>query len=151
VAIVTPGCLGIIARRSERTQPFIAREIERLRSLYKLYYPQAPADDIERLLQDGLNQDADLVGFSVAMKSSDLEDRIADLEEEGCVHGEDFVATSSVCGVIDPMPSWLSIEFGPPGWVPEPTTKVDPEVLAMREETRPRLYSLAPSPRPRCH
>jgi hypothetical protein len=33
MAIVTPGFLGIIARKSERTQAFIAREIERLRSL----------------------------------------------------------------------------------------------------------------------
>ena len=47
----------------------------------------APADDIERLLQDGLNQDADLIGFSVAMKGSDLDLRIAELKAEGCVHG----------------------------------------------------------------
>ena len=91
MAIVTPGFLGIIARKSERTQPFIERS-----------------------------------------------------------HGEDFVATSSVDGVIDPMPEWLSMELGPPGWVPEPTTKVAPEVLAMWEKTRPQLYSLAPSPRLRC-
>jgi hypothetical protein len=150
MAIVTPGVLGIIARKSERTQPFIERSIEQLRRLYRTHYSQAPADDIERLVQDGLNQDADLIGFSVAMNGNDLEAAIAQLEAEGCVHGEDFVATSSVDGVIDPMPEWLSVELGPPGWVPEPTTKVAPEVLAMWEKTRPQLYSLAPSPRLRC-
>ena len=59
------------------------------------------------------------------------------------MRGKDFVVTSSVGGVIDPMPAWLSMELGSPDWVPEPTTEVDDEVLAMWEHTRPRLYSLA--------
>ena len=40
------------------------------------------------------------------MNANDLEDRIAELEAEGCVPGEYFVATSSVDGVIDPMPEF---------------------------------------------
>ena len=75
MGIRTSSYSGIIARKSERTQAFIAREFRAPEVALQAPLPQASADDIERLVRDDLNHEADLVGFSVAMNELDLKRR----------------------------------------------------------------------------
>jgi hypothetical protein len=67
------------------------------------------------MIAGGFNEDEHLIGFSVAMSGPDLDEQIDRAETMGAVLGRDFVATSSVDGVITDMPPWLLARSGSDG------------------------------------
>ncbi len=97
MSVVVPRMLGIVFKKNERAKPLISKEVELLKKFSR-------GRDVI------LNEDQYLVGFSVAMNGSDLVQTIANLNSSGVVEGEDFVATSSIDGVIGQIPEWLRLE-----------------------------------------
>ena len=95
MTVATPAFLGVILRKNARTERFIARETERLLK----YFP--------RMSRGDLNEDSQIIGFSVAMNGADLKDTVNDLEKDGAVLGKDFVPTSSPAGALGALPNWL--------------------------------------------
>lgn len=93
-------------------------------------------------LADWLIQDEDLFGISVAMGYEDLIQVSGEICEQGLVQGQDFVLTASGQGVIGSQPDWLEMYLGPSGNPPELEAKMEPEVRAMWERTRPRMLAL---------
>lgn len=94
MSIFVPAYLGVVLRKNEKTQPFVTREIEFLKKYSEGKDPK-------------LNEDEFLVGFSVAMNGRDLQMTIENLKLDGAIEGVDFVATSSLDGVIGTTPKWL--------------------------------------------
>jgi len=86
-------------------------------------------------------EDDHLIGFSIASSGQDLEAANKTLREEGCTHGVDYVLTASDDGVLDPLPSWLEVSLAPTGNPPELEATMEPEVRAMWERTRQKVYS----------
>jgi hypothetical protein len=127
MSIICPGKYGVVLRKNERTAASIERLSKWVRSANRF-----------------INEDEHLAGFSVAMSYPDLMHEVRDLIAEGCERGVDFVCTVSTEGVLDkPAPSWLAMERGPTGNPPELEAKMEPDVRAMWEAQRPRLYSFA--------
>src|SRR5262245_48251860 len=96
MTIATPAFLGVILRKNARTERFIARETERMLK----YFP--------RMSRSDLNEDSQIIGFSVAMNGADLHATVNELEKDGAVLGQDFVPTSSQAGVFGALPNWLT-------------------------------------------
>ena len=90
-SVFTPPFFGIIFIKSEHTEEAINQETK----LFLKHFPEAK-----------LNENADLIAFSVAMNSWDLEKIIEDLEERGLTKGKDFVVTNSHHGALN-KPEWL--------------------------------------------
>lgn len=97
MTIYTPGSYGLILRKNERTRAFISK------------YVQAFLIGRRGATLHDLNQDEHLLGISVAESMPELASVVAELERDGAIRGEDFVATAANEGVIDPMPSWLTL------------------------------------------
>ena len=97
VSVIIPGFLGLVLKKNESTKAFIERELE-------FFTKFAKSKAVE------LNEDEFLIGFSVAMNGADLERTIEMLSRDGAILGVDFVATSSVEGVVGEVPDWLRIE-----------------------------------------
>ena len=116
VTIDTPGMLGIIARKNERTRALIDRERSRILSFRQRREPDVSIADVDA----SLNQDDQLIGLSLAMNGADLSLAIDELQHDGCQRGRDFVVTSSAEGVLDiPLPAWLSMEERSMGPLPD--------------------------------
>lgn len=101
MSIYTPGFLGVIIRKNERTKKIIGRETD----FFLKHWPGAK--------REYLNEDPELIGFSVAMNGRDLGATIDEYLKEGAIYGVDFVATESYLGVKGEFPKWL-VEVPPP-------------------------------------
>jgi len=99
MAIELPAFFGVILLKSKITKPFIEREIAFLSRL---------ARDKEVLL----NEDSNLIAFSVAMNEADLDATIMNLKEMGAEEGVNFVTTSHPKGLLAKRPKWLRVESG---------------------------------------
>jgi len=124
VSVIVPGFFGLVMKKNESTKAFIEREIEFLNKFAK-------GKDVE------LNEDEYLIGFSVAMNGADLEQAIDTLSSNGAIQGVDFVATSSVEGILGNMPDWLQIEDDQSS--SESTSNHAVKLLAFVEGSAPKL------------
>jgi len=97
MAIELPAFFGVILLKSEITSPFIERETALLLRLARG----------QELL---LNEDSNLIAFSVAMNGADLEATVINLKEMGAKEGTNFVTTSHPQGLLAERPKWLKVE-----------------------------------------
>ena len=100
---------GLLVRRNERTQEFLAEHREHLARWAVRFIALNNDTRDTRTVEDWLAyaDDGQLMAVAAAMSPQDLEQLLDELESRGIVRHEDFVVTRSSTGSVDPLPDWL--------------------------------------------
>ena len=109
MTVCISGAYGLLVRRNERTQEFLAESREDLARWAARFIALHNDKRDTRTVEDWLAyaDDGELMAVSAAMSPQDLEQLIDELRSRGLVRHEDFVVTQSRLGSVDPLPAWL--------------------------------------------